>query len=161
MAELWNKKITKKELLKHVGDISQICGIKYSELKNGVEKGVESLDFRTGTGFGFSVNPTRGMDISFAEYKGKSLCWRSSTKTVSPNFFNPEGYNWLRNFFGGLLTTCGLTYVGHPCEDQGEKLGLHGRISNIPASNVCFDEYWKGEEYIMYASGKVLHPISI
>jgi hypothetical protein len=32
-------------------------------------------------------------------------------------------------FFGGLLTTCGLTYFGDPGRDGDEELGLHGRYS--------------------------------
>ena len=34
------------------------------------------------------------------------------------------------------MTTCGLTYMGAPCTDAGDTLGLHGRISNTPACDV-------------------------
>ena len=34
------------------------------------------------------------------------------------------------------MTTCGLTAVGAPCEDEGELLPLHGRVSNIPAESI-------------------------
>lgn len=79
-------------------------------------------------------------DVSQASYCGKSLCWRSSIGEVHPHFFEPEGMGWARSFLGGLLTTCGLTYCGAPCEDEGEKLGLHGRISHIPADKVSLEE---------------------
>ena len=70
-------------------------------------------------------------------------------------FFEEPGLGWLRNFPGGLVTTCGLTYAGAPCEDNGEKLGLHGRFSNTPASNVWVDGEWEGDDYRMWAVGKI------
>lgn len=141
--------------MQRVGDISQIGGIKRFEYSDGNEKGVEAIEFRTGTGFRFVVLPSRGMDIAHAEFCGKSLCWRSSTGDVAPEFFEPEGAGWLRNFYGGLLVTCGLTYAGAPSHDDGKDLGLHGRSSNIPAKNVCVDGEWQGNDYVMWATGKV------
>ncbi len=79
----------------------------------------------------------------------------SASGEASPAFYEEPGLGWLRNFPGGLVTTCGLTYVGAPCEDNGEKLGLHGRFSNTPASNVWADGEWDGDEYRMWAAGKV------
>lgn len=155
MIKLYGREFTKGELLRYVGDISQIAGLKRYELVEGNEKGVEAVEFRTGTGFNFVVLPGRGMDISFAEYKGVPLCWRSSVGDVEASFFEPEGLGWLRSFYGGLLVTCGMTYAGAPCEDEGEKLGLHGRVSNIPAKNVWADTKWEGNEFTMWVQGKV------
>lgn len=45
-----------------------------------------------------------------------------------------------KNFTAGFLTTCGLDAVGSPCEDEGESLPLHGRISNTPAEHLLWDE---------------------
>ena len=133
MIKLYGREYNRKKLLRHVGDISQIAGVKYYELSDGMQKGVSAVDFRTGSGFNFTVLPSRGMDISYAEYKGIPLSYRSWTGDVAPEFFEPEGLGWLRGFYGGLLTTCGLTYVGEPCKDGEEELGLHGRVSYIPA----------------------------
>jgi hypothetical protein len=44
---------------------------------------------------------------------------------------------WLRTFFGGLLTTCGPTNFGPYCDDGAEELGTHGRFNCIPASHAC------------------------
>lgn len=153
--ELYGRKLTKRELLKRVGDISQVGGVRRYCLSDGNEKGVEAVDFRTGTGFNFTVLPGRGMDISYAEYQGKPICWRSMTGEIGPAYFEPEGLGWLRSFFGGLLTTGGLTYAGPPCTDEGEELGLHGRISNIPAKNVLTDGEWDGDDYVIWVRGKV------
>src|SRR5258705_13654089 len=59
----------------------------------------------------------------------------------------------LRSFFGGLLTTCGLTQVGQPCVDGDEQLGLHGRIGNTPAEDVWAHAEWQGEDYGLSAGG--------
>ncbi len=156
MPKLYNRFFTKKDLLEHVGSVSQVGGVKSCELSEGRSKGVEALEFRTGSGFAFRVLPGRGMDISMAEYKGAPLAWLSAAGEAAPEYFEPEGMGWLRSFFGGLLTTCGLRTIGRPSEDGGESFGLHGRVSNIRAGNVSSSGTWEGDEYIMSASGKVV-----
>merc|ERR1711881_634286 len=37
----------------------------------------------------------------------------------------------------------------------GELLGLHGRVSNIPATNVWADTRWEGDRYSIWVQGKV------
>jgi len=153
MAIIYGKQFKKNEILRRVGDMSQIAGIKRVEFKDGEEKGVEALLFKTGSGFEFTVLVDRAMDISSASYCGQSLCWRSSTGDVAPQFYEPSGIGFLRSFFGGLLVTCGLTYLGAPDVDEGEELGLHGRISHIPAENVSINRNWQGNNYLLSATG--------
>ncbi len=136
MATLFGRAMTRNYILERVGDISQIGGVRVVELADGRERGVRAAQFRTASGLDFTVLIDRGMDIDRADYKGTPLCWRSATQSAHPAYFEPEGLQWLRSFFGGLLTTCGLTYAGHPTTDEGEELGLHGRISNVPARNI-------------------------
>ncbi len=155
MINLYGREYDRFELLRHVGDISQIAGVKQCEFTEGNEKGVEAVSFWTGAGLNFTVLLDRGLDISYASYKDIPLSWRSSTGDVAPNYYEPEGFGWLRGFFGGLLTTCGMMYAGAPCEDEGEELGQHGRISYIPAKNVWVDSRWEGNRYIIWAQGKV------
>ena len=45
--------------------------------------------------------------------------------------------------------------MGEPCCDKDEFLGLHGRISNIPASNICTDESWEGDDCTFYIKGQM------
>ena len=153
MIEIFGKSYSKEDLRKRIGNISQIAGTKMYELIEGEGKGVRMVDFWTGSGFCFSVSLDRGMDIPHAFYCGKSLCWHSSPGIVHPHFFEPKGYGWLRSFFGGLLTTCGLTYCGPPCVDQGEELGLHGRISHIPTEKVSIEEKWEKDDYLLSIEG--------
>lgn len=155
MVTLYGQTFAKEELLRRVGDVSQVAGIRSYTLSEGNQLGVRALDFRTGTGFRFVVLPDRGMDISLAEFRGRSLCWCSPTGEVGSAYYDSLGHGWLRSFFGGLLTTCGLTSAGAPSTDGGEELPLHGRISHIPGKNVAFDGEWDGDEYVLWARGKM------
>lgn len=147
-------------LMKRMGDISQLSGLKRYHLADGKAAGVEAVDFKTGTGFNFTVLPGRGMDIAWSDYRGIPLSYISKTGVVSPSYYESEGMNWLRSFFAGLLTTCGLSNVGGPCciSDPvigDEKHGLHGRISNMAADNVCVKEEWNGDDLILSVSGRL------
>jgi len=161
MPNLFGRNWTRRELMERVGDISQLGGVRTSTLNDGIEKGVHTVEVRTGTGFRFVVLPDRGMDISEAEHAGRSLCWRSGTGDVAPSFYEPAARGWLRGFSGGLLTTCGLTYLGPPGVDEGEALGQHGRASYIPAHNVWADGEWADDEYVMWVQGKVSETTSV
>lgn len=69
-----------------------------------------------------------------------SVSWISKTGVVSPAYYEKDGKNFLRGFFGGLVTTCGLKNIGRA---YGE-MGLHGRISNTPAENISKYCAWEG-----------------
>jgi hypothetical protein len=137
------------------GRLSQIGGICPFTYAYGKAKGVSTLRVRTARGLELWVVPDRGMDIFEASFLGRSLSWHSPTGIVHPAYFSSSGLEWLRSFPGGLLSTCGLTTVGFPSEDQGEKLGLHGVISNTPAEQVSWSEDWEGDDCLLRVSGKV------
>lgn len=147
--------LDKKEILRRVGKMDQIAGMRRYLLQEGNERGVEAIDFRTGSGLDFTVLPGRGMDISSAFYQGKSLSWLSPTGMIHPSYYEPEGLSWLRSFYGGLVVTCGLTTAGAPSEDEGESLGLHGRFSSTPARNVTAECEWRNGEYVLVAKGNI------
>jgi hypothetical protein len=155
MTQLFGRNFTRSDILQRVGDISQLAAVRLMRLEDGSEEGVRLIEARTGTGFRFNVLPSRGMDISFAEYKGIPLSWRSCTGDVSPAFYEPDGDGWHRIFYGGMVITCGLTNVGAACQDQGEELGRHGRISATPAECVYADGQWEGDEYNLIIHGRM------
>ena len=155
MVRLFGQEYSRSDLLQRVGDISQVAGVRLMRLEDGRGEGVRVIEARTGTCFSFNVLASRGMDISFAEYKGIPLSWRSCTGDVSPAFYEPEGEGWHRIFYGGMVVTCGLTNVGVPCQDQGEELGRHGRISATPAESVYADGRWEGDEYNLVIQGRM------
>jgi len=158
MTRLYGKDYTKSELLAHVGDISQVARVKPYRLIEGYEDGVFALDVTNGSGLDFTVLASRGMDISSAHYNGRSMMWRSATTDSHPAHFDHEGEGgrgWLRAFYGGLVVTCGLTWAGGNDIDDGIPHGIHGRISNTPATNVQWDGAWNGDEYELRISGKM------
>jgi hypothetical protein len=142
---LYGRTLTAGDLLRRVGRLEQVAGIEPFVFDDGHERGVRALRVRTGTGFSFTVIPDRGLDIGAAEYNGMALAWSSPTGVVGPWYRELGGEGWLRSFHGGLLVTCGLSNVGVPSAKDREPLGLHGRISNIPSSNVTYDAFWDGE----------------
>lgn len=148
----------KAELLKRVGNISQIAGTKRYVLSEGRGAGVECVDVRTGSGFAYTVMPGRGMDIGWCEYQGIPIAYISKVGISAPTYFTGNGNQWLQTFPGGLLSTCGLGNVGDDCEDEvtglgTQKFGLHGRISNQCAKNICVRESWDADRFIMEVSG--------
>lgn len=145
MATLYHRNWHKEELRARCGDMKQVAGCMRYRLQEGPERDVEILDVRTGSGFRFLVSPSRGMDIPFAEFKGQSLCWQSSTGIIHPAYYEKDGLGWLRGFNGGMLTTCGLSSFGKANDDAPESYGLHDRISYTAARDVNVEQQWKDE----------------
>jgi hypothetical protein len=117
-----------------VGNIFQMGGIETSVLDNGKTRGSRIAWINTGSGLRFKVAIDRSLDIVDAFYNQHSLSWLSHGGLTAPRPDANRGLEWLYSFAGGLLTTCGLTHVGGPEEDENEKRGLHGRVSNLPAT---------------------------
>ncbi len=140
---------------RRIGHLSQLGGLKAYTLSEGKAAGIRAADFRTTQGLELTVLLDRGMDISEARYKGMSLCYRCPAGDVAPASYDPRGLEWLWTFFGGLLTTCGLSQVGPPNTDSGEDLGLHGRISTVPAEAVSLSETWDKDHLQLEVSGVV------
>ena len=155
MATLFGKNYSRRELEQRVGNLSQIAGTRLMQLQEGLEAGVRIADVRSGSGLRFQISLDRGMDISTAEYKGMSLAWRAPQGDVHPGHFDPKGMGWLKSFPGGLMTGCGLTSAGAPSIDAGEELGIHGRLSNLPASNVQTTTEWDGDRCVFRVSGVI------
>jgi hypothetical protein len=141
------------ELVARIGDPLQIAGARGSVLTDGKADGVRSLEVTTGTGFGFTVLPGRGMDIPFASYKGKAIGFHSGTGITAPAYYAEPGLEWRRTFYAGLLTTCGIASAGAPSVDQGKPFGLHGRLANAAAENVSVDQDWEGDEFVIRLKG--------
>jgi hypothetical protein len=143
----------KSEILKYIGNLSQQGGCRHYVLSDGWGRGLRASDIDTGSGLRYTVLPDRGMDISLASYKGMNLVYLTCNGETHPSYYEPEGIGWLRTFAAGLLTTCGLTYLGPPCEDDGQRLGLHGRYSTLPARQFSDLSGWNGNEYLCRVRG--------
>ncbi len=155
MVKLFGRTWTRRELEAHVGRLEQVGGVRRLRWAEGFETGTEQVQVRTGAGLTYYVAPSRGLDISLTEFGGVPLSWQAAAGDVHPAYYDPRGLGWLRSAVGGLLMTCGLTYVGAPGEDAGVELGLHGRAHHLPARHVTADGRWNGDTYEMKVSGRV------
>ena len=74
----------------------------------------------------------------------------------SPYLFQEDGGSgFLKQFYGGMMTTCGITYSGAAGVDNGKALGLHGPMSNIPAEQVSASIEYEGDERVIRVRGQV------
>ncbi|MGC8830075.1 MAG: aldose 1-epimerase family protein [Verrucomicrobiia bacterium] len=121
--------------------------VKKWTLHGGKQEGVDLIEINNGT-MRVVICPTRGMGVIGAEFGDIRLGWDSPVKEiVHPCFINllgRGGLGWLEGF-NEWIVRCGLENAGAPGKDkfinnvgdEGEMdLTLHGRIANIPASEV-------------------------
>ena len=71
----------------------------------------------------------------------------SNAAPCTSTFYDPNGMEWLRGFYAGMLTTCGFSNVGGPSTEihpviGKREYGLHGRLSYTPAYEVGTYEDW-------------------
>lgn len=154
----WKINTDKAFLLKHMGSISQLAGVKRYHLAEGRGKGLEAMDVTTGSGLDFTVLPGRCMDIAWLRYKGVPISYMSKAEIADGAYLEHDGMEWLRSFYAGMLTTCGFSNVGGYCRKDrriyGQQLhGLHGRLSHIPANEVCSSGKWVDGTYVMQVEG--------
>jgi hypothetical protein len=121
--------------------------VKRFALHGGKQEGCELIVLDNGK-LKITVVPTRGMSVLEVTSGDVRLGWNSPVKqVVHPQFMRLEsrgGLGWLEGF-NEWMVRCGLEFAGHPGQDEfvnnvGEKatmdLTLHGKIGNIPASEV-------------------------
>lgn len=152
---LYDREWSRREIEARSGRLEQIGGLRRWQATDGPEAGVELIQVRTGAGLAYTVVPSRGLDISLAEFGGVPLSWQSAAGETHPAFFDASGAEWLRTAAGGLLMTCGLTQVGSPNVDEGESLGVHGRAHHLPARQIAAEGRWTGDEYEMRVAGVI------
>lgn len=112
---------------------AQIAGIETSVLDQGLARGLRIAWVNTGSGLRYKVVIDRCLDIADAFFNQHSLTWQSHAGLTAPRPDANHDFEWLWNFYGGLMVTCGLTHIGSPEDDEEGRRGLHGRISNFPA----------------------------
>jgi len=123
------------------------CSVEKRRLHGGKQEGVDLITIDNGK-IKIRVIPTRGMGILDVVMGDIRLGWDSPVReVVHPAFINLQsrnGLGWLEGF-NEWLVRCGLESAGAPGPDsfvnnQGDEarmdLTLHGKIANIPASEV-------------------------
>ena len=126
---------------------AQGCSIRKMTLHGGRQEGVDVILVDNGE-LRFTVCPTRGMGVLSATMGDVFLGWSSPVKeVVHPKLINLQsrgGLGWLEGF-NEWMVRCGLESAGHPGVDRfinnvgaeaTMELTLHGKIANIPASEV-------------------------
>ena len=116
-------------------------------LRGGKQDGVDLIVIDNGR-MTITIVPTRGMGILRVVSGDMRLGWDSPVREVlHPKYVNLEargGLGWLEGF-NEWMARCGLEWAGHPGPDRfinnlGEQaemnLTLHGKVANIPASEV-------------------------
>lgn len=167
MVEIYGQKLTRREVEARCGALGQFAGVRLMTLGNGVERDIQMLEFRSGTGLRFTVLIDRAMDIADCEFNGQSIGWHSPSGFKHPGLHDYEGeggLGWLRSF-SGLMVTCGLDHIlfmyDAPADNyvytprQKAKQSIHGRVGTIPANLAGFGERWEGDSCILWAEGVV------
>src|SRR6185436_11318611 len=121
--------------------------VRRQRLHGGKQDGVDLIVVDNGR-MTITIVPTRGMGILRVVMGDLRLGWDSPVReVVNPKYVNLEargGLGWLEGF-NEWLARCGLEWAGHPGPDRfinnvGEQaemnLTLHGKVENIPASEV-------------------------
>jgi hypothetical protein len=161
--------LPRQELLRRVGNLAQVGGVQLLSHEEGYARGSRFLDFRTGTGFRFSVNVDRGMDPGYAEFCGASLAWLPPKLFPAPTYWEHDDHAWVRYILGGLCNTAGLVTIGNPQDVDvshfkfhsrpTDRYGTHDRIGIVPASSFSYGQRWEGERSILWAEGSVRQEI--
>jgi hypothetical protein len=153
MPTLYGRKYTIEELKRLTSTLDTLAGIRLMDYADGKARGLRAAEVWTGSGLRFTVWLDRALDIGPAEFAGKPLAWMHPA-LGTPAQYEPAAFGWLRTFGGGLVTTCGLTFFGQTEVDNKEELGLHGRISHVPAEHISVHTGWQGDEYILTIEGQ-------
>ncbi|MDO4548153.1 MAG: aldose 1-epimerase family protein [Clostridia bacterium] len=144
------------ELRKKVGNPASLFGAVDCVINDGPAKGVRVFHVRNGKGLEATVAADRGLDIPHLIYKGVNMGFASKTGMRSPYLYVEDGVRgFLKQFYAGLMTTCGITYSGAPCKDAERDLGLHGPYSNTPAGECSARVEYEGDDAVIIITGKV------
>lgn len=141
-------------LMKKLGNMDQLCGIRECTLSNGMAQGIKAAEFHNAAGLRFTVVPDRCMDIYDMSYKGINLSFLSRNGLYSPLAHTALDREFSQQWSGGMLTTCGLDNVGGSCTGN-INYPTHGRIPAIPADHFGTDITRDGDDMILTAAGEV------
>ena len=167
MPELFGRSYSRSELLRRVGRLEQVAGVRLVTLGDGLGRGVRVIEFHTGSGFSFEVVVDRCFDIGQCEIGGRPLNWQSNAGIVGPWFYENDEWGWFRAWGGGMVVTCGLDHTLLAGEDdasdfhqmhnfQTVRFGLHGRVGGLPARLIGYGARWEGDACVLWAEGEVL-----
>ena len=121
----------------YIGNPSQLITLRRVTVDEGRAKGTSIIEVKTAGGLELDILPDMGLDIGQARYKGINMSWMCKNGYDSPASFLPYENEFLNQFPGGLLYTCGLRSAGPANRDGDEWHPLHGRYHGLQAEQVC------------------------
>jgi len=148
-------KLPKQELLKRVGILSQVAGVRDIEFTSGKARGTHGVEMYNLAGLRCTVLPDKCMDIVDLSYRGVNMGFCSKNGITANKFFNALDNEFVYSWSGGLLSTCGLANTGPACVDGGLYRTEHGRIGSIPAENFSVRETWTGDDCRFEMGGRM------
>jgi len=144
------------ELRKKCNDLNAYCGFKDYLYNDGPSRGLRAFDLKNGKNIEMTILADRALDISHLSYKGVNVGLANKVGIRSPYLYVEDaGSGFLKQFFGGLLTTCGISYAGGAGVDGDKALGLHGPLNNLPAEQANCEVAYEGDDRVLRVSGKM------
>ena len=126
------------ELLKQLGNIGQIAGIRESRLLRGRGEGIAIAEFYNAAGLRFTVVPDRCMDLFDLSYKGVNLGFQSKNGLVTTMAASADGtacYALEGSVFNGGSTIQWLRDELHLLEDARDSEYMAQKVRD---TNGCY-----------------------
>ncbi len=150
------KKSQEFELRKKCNDLDAYCGVRDVILNDGPDRGVRAFELRNGRNLELTMLADRGLDVASLRYRGINVGLNNKVGLRSPYLYVEDGGSgFLKQFHGGMMSTCGITYAGAAGVDEGKPLGLHGPLNNTPASQANAWVDYEGDERVLKVGGLV------
>ena len=181
MPDLDGVHYSRDELMRKVGRLDQVAGVRLVTLGDAVERGVRGARVPRGQRSSSSTSCSSIRASTSAAASRAGAPWRGPHAPASPapGSYEPTGQGFLRSFGAGrgpCSTTCGLDHRLLAGRGYGRATGITTRRSRRRAVRVArpdlepagpalagYGERWEGDECVLYADGEVAraHPSSV
>jgi hypothetical protein len=169
--ELLGQSYSRLGLMRKVGRLEQVAGVRLVTLDDGLGRGVRLIEFRTGSGFSSTSLWTAASTSAGARSAAARSTGCRNAGIVAPWYYENDALGWFRAWGGGMVVTCGLDHTLLSGEDDSGdfhqphvlktvRYSLHGRVGGLPARLVGYGERWEGDECVLWADGEVLQSAS-
>ncbi|MDR0583088.1 MAG: aldose 1-epimerase family protein [Treponema sp.] len=155
MNNSWQNNSDWQKLLRHVGCMDQLAGIRRLTYTSGRRDSIRAYEVYNAAGLHFNIMESRCLDIFNIWYKGTPLSFVSKPGMVAASYADLHGINFLRSAGAGIMYTCGLTNVGAAFAEEGTDDIFHGRVRFIPPENCGSSEEFLDGDYVLKVSGEM------
>lgn len=155
MPKLWGQELTRADLLRRVGSLDQVFGIRPVEIGGGKASMLRCLEMDNGAGLRLCIAESKAMDLLQVSWKGMNLGFETKAGIHAPWLSDEVGMSYRRNLGAGFLYTAGLYNVGGFNEEANEYHYAHGALKNTPAETVSCHVQWNGDECTLSVEGQV------